>query len=111
MPRTQSLILNVSTSARVDRVLAKRAIEACSAVWEVMGVSIRNVSEEEACELRNQQARKRRIPERALAYAEVFGVIYRPALSAAAAHPMELGLALQADHFAMVASAAEAGAS
>lgn len=107
----QALITNISTGIRVGIQVAESSIAACSAVWVEFKSTIRNVTEAEAIVLRNAQAAKRRIPTRALAYSEVFGVVYEPALSAAATHPMELGLALQADHFAMVATHVEVVAS
>jgi hypothetical protein len=86
-------ILNVSTGARIDHVLASGAIEACSAVWVVRNVSIRNVTEFEAVGLRNKQAAESQ--DRVGAH-EVAGCVYVPPARNAESHRHERSYAVLA---------------
>jgi hypothetical protein len=89
-------IVNITTGFQLKPAQAQRAIENCAAVWVEPGVTIRSATLAEAIELRNRQAALR---ER-LAYAELPGLIYKPALRDAEGHRRELAMAASANEFA-----------
>ena len=91
-------VSNLTNGCWLKLKQAAQAVEVCSAVWVIPGVSIRNVTLAEAIALRNLQAAQRA----PLPYAELPGLTFMPAAGAKAAEGLlrEQRLARQADAFA-----------
>ncbi len=89
-------VLNVTNGFWFKPGLVDLAIEQCAVAWVDRGVSVRNVTEDEAVVLRNQQAQQRM----RLAYAELPGLVYEPAIGGAEAYRNERLLAVEANNFA-----------
>ena len=89
-------VLNLTRGFRLRFNQAARAVEQCAAAWVEYGVSIRDVTLAEAIALRNAQA-ARRVE---LAYAELPGLVYEPAIGGAEGYRVERRLAIEANQFA-----------
>lgn len=89
-------VFNVTRGFRMKHKQAVKAVEACACAWVDFGVSVRDLTLQEAIERRNEQARLRD----PLPYAELVGLAYRPARGNEASHRMEITHARLANEYA-----------
>lgn len=88
-------IFNVTRKYALSFKQAVRAIENSTAVWEVYGMSIRDLSLAESIKARSEQTKLRE----PLPNAEGFGLTFEPSVSGLTAHRKERQLLWQAASF------------
>ena len=96
-----SRIFNVTRRCSLSFKQAVRAIENCSAVWEVYGMSIKDLSLADSIKARHEQARLRE----PLPFAEIPGLSFDPPATGLVAHRQSSRLTWEAREFAMSATA------
>lgn len=75
---------------------AARAVENCACAWVEFGTTVRDLTLAEAIAARNHQASLRE----PLPFAELPGLLYRPALGSEAGARLERVVAMEANRFA-----------
>jgi hypothetical protein len=91
-------VLNITRRFYMKHKQAARAVENCACAWVEFGVSLRDLTLAEAIAARNHQASLRD----PLPFAELPGLLYRPASGREAGARVQRVMAMEANRFAQV---------
>lgn len=89
-------VFNVSRRFFMKHSQAAKAVDLCACAWVEFGVSLRDLTLAEAIVARNRRAQLRE----PLPFAELPGLLYRPALGREGAARSERVIAIEANRFA-----------